>query len=127
MATKRRRKTTNRKVPFVKCSRCPNDGCTVCPLYDQEQMHANLLTALESPERKKFVQDAMTEVLVSFAVKFGWDISSPLEMQADLRHLRKWRGIIERGAIKVGMTTIGVITAAVLAVFWLGFQTQFHK
>lgn len=63
----------------------------------------------------KIVHDAMDD----WGAKMGFDIKDPLDQQADMRHLRKWRNIVEGSSMRALTTTVGVFVTGVLGLLWL--------
>ena len=66
-------------------------------------------------EIRKIVAETVTETLL----KLGIDASDPIELQADMQHVRKWRTSTETIKRQSLMTAIGIVTAGVMGLIWM--------
>lgn len=69
-------------------------------------------------EIKKIVSDTVTETLL----KLGIDADDPLEIQADMQHLRAWRQSVATVKKQSLVTAIGIITAGVIGLIWMAIK-----
>lgn len=72
----------------------------------------------------------MHEALDEWALGIGVDVSKPeakLELQADFRHLRRWRKIVEGGGLKAAYTVITIVVTAAIGALWIGIQTMLGR
>lgn len=79
---------------------------------------------------KDRIKDAMREALNEWALGLGVDVTSPsskLEVQADFRHLRRWRLLVEGGGLKAAYTMVTLVVTALLGALWLGIQAIISK
>lgn len=67
---------------------------------------------------KKLVAATVAETLL----KLGLDAEDPLELQADMLHLRKWRKSVEKASQQTLLTAIGILTAGVLGLLWMALR-----
>ena len=64
---------------------------------------------------RKIVAGTVAETLL----KLGIDASDPIELQADMRHLRQWRESISTVKRQSLITAIGILTAGMLGLIWM--------
>ena len=73
------------------------------------------------------IEAAVTNTIATILTSFGIEEEDRKELQADFRHLRKWRKSVEQ-VERVGWgTIITVVMTGILATFWLGFKTMLGK
>lgn len=68
-------------------------------------------------EIKKIVSETVNETLL----KLGIDASDPIELQADMQHLRAWRESVKTVKRQSLMTAIGIITTGILGLIYVAF------
>lgn len=71
-------------------------------------------------EIEAIVARTVTETLL----KLGIDATDPLEIQADMQHLRAWRKSVNTVKQQSLMTAIGIITAGLLGGLWMLLKGQ---
>lgn len=81
-------------------------------------MDDNTLISLTRGELKGIMEEAVDNALT----KMGIDVTDPIEMQRDFQHLRDWRIAVNSARSKGFLTVIGILTAGVVAAFWVGFK-----
>ena len=67
---------------------------------------------------RKIVSATVAETLL----KMGLDASDPVESQADMLHLRKWRKSVETAGRQTFLTAVGILTAGILGLVWLALR-----
>lgn len=67
---------------------------------------------------RKVVAETVSETLL----KLGIDTSEPIELQADMLHLRKQRNAVETVKRQSLLTAIGIITTGILGLIWLAVK-----
>jgi hypothetical protein len=65
------------------------------------------------------VQDAFT--------KMGVDVSNPIEMQKDMRHLRDWRVASDNVKKRGLLTFVTIIVVAAVGAVWVGIKDAIHE
>jgi hypothetical protein len=73
------------------------------------------------------LDDAATKTIATILLSFGIEDDDRKEIQADFRHLRKWRKSVEQAQSYTFKTIITVIAGGVLGALWLGFKTMLGK
>jgi hypothetical protein len=73
------------------------------------------------------LDDAATKTIATILLSFGIEEDDRKEIQADFRHLRKWRKSVEQAQSYTFKTIITVIAGGVLGALWLGFKTMLGK
>jgi hypothetical protein len=71
--------------------------------------------------------DDEIETVVRKAVKdtllaLGFDVCHPLDLQADMQHLRTWRQAVNTVRRQSLITAIGVITAGILGLIYMAIS-----
>lgn len=69
--------------------------------------------------RAGIVRAAVREELNDWGQRIGLDTGDPIEQQADFRHLRRWRKVVEGGGMKIVTSAVFVMISGVLG--WLAF------
>lgn len=69
-------------------------------------------------EIRKIVAETVTETLI----KFGVDAEHPMELQADMQHLRKWRESTDTVKRQALVTAVGIVTAGFLGLVYAVFS-----
>lgn len=64
------------------------------------------------------------EVVKQTLISLGIDIKDPLEMQADMQHLRAWRQSISTVKRQGILTAMAIITTGLLGLIWTAFRTR---
>ena len=77
----------------------------------------------EQPDIDAVVLKTIAAILTSF----GIEEEDRKELQADFRHLRRWRKSIEQTQTYAFKTVVTVIVGGVLGAFWLGIKTTLGK
>ena len=67
---------------------------------------------------RKIVSATVAETLL----KMGLDASDPVESQAVMLHLRKWRKSVETAGRQTFLTAVGILTAGILGLVWLALR-----
>lgn len=78
---------------------------------------------LNEPDIDKIALKTIATILTSF----GIEEEDRKELQADFRHLRRWRKSVEQTQTYAFKTAITVLVGGVLGVIWLGFKTMLGK
>lgn len=82
-------------------------------------MDDNTQVSLTRAELKGIMEEAVNNALT----KMGIDVEDPIEMQRDFQHLRDWRIAVAAARTKGFLGIIGLLTAGLVAAFWVGFKT----
>ncbi|MER9436693.1 hypothetical protein NKJ04_17520 [Mesorhizobium sp. M0618] len=69
-------------------------------------------------EIRRIVAETVAETLI----KLGIDAKEPLELQADMQHLRRQRGAVEKIKSQSLMAAVGVITLGGLGLLWTAIK-----
>lgn len=82
-------------------------------------------------EQKRLHEDDIDGVVLrtitTLMTSFGLEEEDRRELQADFRHLRRWRKSIEQTQTFAFKTIITVIVTGVLGALWLGIKTMLGK
>lgn len=68
-------------------------------------------------EIKKIVAETVNETLL----KLGIDASDPIELQADMQHVRAWRLSVNTVKKQSLMTAVGIVTTGILGLIYMAF------
>ncbi|XUM19733.1 hypothetical protein ACRAVF_18890 [Bradyrhizobium oligotrophicum S58] len=79
--------------------------------------------AVAPPDLDTVVLKTISTILTSF----GIEEEDRKELQADFRHLRKWRKSVESAQSLTFKVVVGTIASGVLGALWLGFKTLMGK
>lgn len=60
------------------------------------------------------IRKIVSETVAATLIKLGLDADDPLELQADMLHLRRWRKSVENAGRQTLMTAVGIIVAGVI-------------
>ena len=71
--------------------------------------------------------DIVLQTVATILKSFGIDEKDQAEIQADFRHLRKWRKSVERVETVGWGAAITVIVSGILGMLWLGLKTAVGK
>lgn len=72
------------------------------------------------------VREAIATVLESFGIEAG-DRREVQEVQADFRHLRKWRKSVEGAQSLTFKVILGTLVSGFLAALWMGVKAMLAK
>lgn len=67
----------------------------------------------------------MTEAIKEAFKSLGVDANSPLEVQKDMAHLRRWRMAVDSASGTSFKVMITTLIAGLMGVLWLGLQNAF--
>lgn len=73
---------------------------------------------MDEKEIRRIVSETVAETLL----KLGIDASEPLELQADMLHLRKQRSAVETIKRQGLIAAAGVITLGILGLIWTAIK-----
>jgi hypothetical protein len=94
--------------------------------HDVREVVAEVL-AEQQRLHNKDIDTVVLKTIATILTSFGIEEDDRKELQADFRHLRKWRRSVEQ-VERVGWgTVISVIATGVCATLWLGFKTMLGK
>jgi hypothetical protein len=96
---------------------------------------------MTSDEIKSVVRDVLAEqrthepdidavvlkTIATILTSFGIDEEDRKELQADFRHLRRWRKSVEQTQTYAFKTLVTVIVGGFLGALWLGIKTMLGK
>ena len=68
-------------------------------------------------EIKRIVSETVNDTLM----KLGIDAKDPIELQADMQHLRAWRESINTVKRQSLLTAVGVLTTGILGLIYVAF------
>ena len=83
--------------------------------------------SISNAEIELIAQRAAEVAVEKVLAKYGIDTSDPIESQADMDHLRRWRKAVNSAATTGFVATIGILVSGLLAATWLGIQMMFGK
>jgi hypothetical protein len=83
-----------------------------------EEMTDEQIEALVAKTAEATAERVIKQTLLSF----GIDASDPLEMQADMRHLRNWRESVNAVKRQGMMTSVIVVISGVLGLIWMAIN-----
>ena len=72
---------------------------------------------MNEAEIKRIVSDTVHETLLTL----GIDAKDPIELQADMQHLRAWRESINTVKRQSLLTAVGVLTTGILGLIYVAF------
>jgi hypothetical protein len=76
-----------------------------------------------SPEEVELIADRAAERAVEKVLGvYGIDTKNPVEAQADMAHLRRWRKAVNKAATTGFLTTLSIIITGALAATWMGIK-----
>lgn len=82
-------------------------------------------------EQKRLHEDDIDGVVLrtitTLLTSFGIEEEDRKELQADFRHLRRWRKSIEQTQTYAFKTIITVIVTGIVGALWLGIKTMLGK
>lgn len=84
-------------------------------LAEQQRLHNN------------DVDSVVLKTISTILTSFGIEEEDRRELQADFRHLRKWRKSVESAQSLTFKVVIGTIVSGVLGAIWLGFKALVGK
>lgn len=73
------------------------------------------------------IDDTVLRTITTLMTSFGLEEEDRRELQADFRHLRRWRKSIEQTQTYAFKTIVTVIVTGLVGVVWLGFKTVLGK
>lgn len=84
-------------------------------MRSKDEMTDEQIEALVAKTAEETAQRVIKQTLLSF----GIDASDPLEMQADMQHLRNWRTSVNAVKRQGMLSAMGIIVAGVLGLIWM--------
>jgi hypothetical protein len=102
---------------------------------DDESVHAHeireivaeVLAEQQRTVRPLDLDDALLKMMTTFLTSFGIDEEDRKELQADFRHLRKWRQSVEQAQSYTFKAVITVIATGFVGAVWLGIKTMLAR
>ncbi|MFA6984619.1 MAG: hypothetical protein WC213_00235 [Arenimonas sp.] len=73
------------------------------------------------------IDDVVLRTITTLLTSFGIEEEDRKEMQADFRHLRRWRKSIEQTQTYAFKTIVTIIVTGFLGALWLGIKTMLGK
>lgn len=67
------------------------------------------------------VRRIVTETVEQTLLRLGIDSTDPIELQADMKHLRDWRQSVNTVKKQSLMTAVGIVTTGILGLIWVAF------
>ena len=71
---------------------------------------------------KHTAEETAREVVRHTFITLGIDVANPIEMQADMQHLRAWRNSISTVKRQGLISAMGVIVVGLLGLIWTAIQ-----
>lgn len=94
-------------------------------MIDEARLRIIIAEALAVPLED--VRTAVREELHDWGQRVGLDTSDLMAQQADFRHLRRWRLIVEGGGMKAVTTAVFVVVTGLLGLIWVSISAALHK
>ncbi len=79
--------------------------------------------AAQPPDLDRIVLKALATILTSF----GIEEADRKELQADFRHLRRWRKSVEQAESLTFKAIVAAIASGVIGAIWLGIKASLGK
>lgn len=83
---------------------------------------------INNEEIRELVKDtaehAAKEAVRQTLLTLGIDTQDPIEVQADMRHLREWRKSVATVKKQSLMTAIAILTSGMIGVIWLALTSK---
>ncbi|MCQ9146068.1 hypothetical protein KWJ32_15275 [Brucella sp. BTU2] len=73
---------------------------------------------------KDTAEHAAKEAVRQTLLTLGIDTQDPIEVQADMRHLREWRKSVATVKKQSLMTAIAILTSGMIGVIWLALTSK---
>lgn len=73
------------------------------------------------------IDAVVLKTIATILTSFGIEEEDRKELQADFRHLRRWRKSIEQTQTYAFKTVVTVLVGGVLGALWLGIKTMLGK
>lgn len=73
------------------------------------------------------LDEVVLKTIATILTSFGIEEEDRKELQADLRHLRRWRKSVEQTQTYAFKTLVTVIVGGLLGAFWLGIKATLGK
>lgn len=104
------------------------------PSKGEQTMHESevrIVVAEVLAEQKRLhedhIDDTVLRTITTLMTSFGLEEEDRKELQADFRHLRRWRKSVEQAQSLTFKTIVGVIVTGALGALWLGMKTLLGK
>ena len=81
----------------------------------------------EQREEQPDIDAVVLKTIATILTSFGIEEEDRKELQADFRHLRRWRKSIEQTQTYAFKTVVTVIVGGFLGALWLGIKTMLGK
>lgn len=90
-------------------------------MRDQNEMIENeAIRELVKDTAEQAAKEAVRQTLLTL----GIDTQDPIEVQADMRHLREWRKSVATVKKQSLMTAIAILTSGIIGVIWLALTSK---
>lgn len=76
---------------------------------------------------REIIEQSVEKGVASALIKIGVDVESPLEMQRDMQHLRRWRKSVEAVQRKGAMVVVSTLVVGGLGALWMGFRDVLNR
>ncbi len=73
------------------------------------------------------LREILREELNAWGQRIGLDVDDPMETQADFRHLRRSRKVIEGSGLRAVLTIVTLAITGGAAALWLGITSSLHR
>lgn len=73
------------------------------------------------------IDDTVLRTITTLMTSFGLEEEDRRELQADFRHLRRWRKSIEQTQTYAFKTIVTIIVTGIVGALWLGIKTMLGK
>lgn len=95
----------------------------------KDDVHGIVAEVLAEQKRlhEDHIDDTVLRTITTLMTSFGLEEEDRRELQADFRHLRRWRKSVEQTQTYAFKTIITVLVGGFLGVVWLGFKTMLGK
>ena len=78
-------------------------------------------------EEQPDIDAVVLKTIATILTSFGIEEEDRKELQADFRHLRRWRKSVEQTQTYAFKTIITVLVTGVLGMVWMGFKAMTGK
>ena len=73
------------------------------------------------------LREVMSEAITDAFTRMGLDAEDPIQTQADMLHLRKWRLAVDSAQTTTFRTVVGLLATGFIAVLLLGTKAFFGQ
>jgi hypothetical protein len=95
----------------------------------KNEVEAVVAAVLAEQQRlhKDTIDDVVLKTVITLLTSFGFEGKDRRELQADFRHLRKWRISVESATGLTLKVIVGTLVSGFIAAVWMGFKVLLGK